>query len=513
MRLRLFLYALLGSAGGIALYDASWWPVLAISLASWLALLSLDEAARRPTAPCRLLSLVHLATGSAAYWVPLFTVAFDPVGAAFAHNFAPGGFWRLLVSLLLAGFTASGYVLATAFAFDRSRRSPTGRVLLFAGFVWAWEWLRTECLHWPLAKLAYGFSNSPLMDVAPVAGAYGASGLAVGLATSIAVLVPIRTCGPALLAPVLIMSSVLGAIAMLHLDRRDLPTDTRLVSVALLTAPPNEKYARARLKARAEYIIDFAAHAPGQTVVFPETALPLPWQLLPTSVRGRIQEIGQSKTVVVGSFRMTDDRTFNTALVLSPAEPVAFVDKHMLFIFAEFFPPGLQWAKPLMQMPFQDLTPGEVTRVYSGEPVQSVLICQDVASPTVSARRAEGTDSVLLISDLSWFADDRASANQLMMARWRAAETGRWLLMANVPKGAALVTPAGVVAQEAPSQASAWHVDVPRLPAGTTTVYMRAPAAFLLILPLGLLLETRRKEKRGTTGVLEPSGPPPPSLG
>jgi len=113
-----------------------------------------------------------------------------------------------------------------------------------------------------------------------------------------------------------------------------------------------------------------------------------------------------------------------------------------------------------MQMASRDLNSGHIAArpIQSGNHTFGVVICYEIGSPSLFAARAGDVNWMLLISDMSWFPSPDAAAHHRSMARWRAAETGRWLLSVSVPHGSMLVNPAGETVEVPATHEQLWRV-------------------------------------------------------
>lgn len=446
--------AALGGGAGPAMVSAWAWPVLLVALAVLNALVVWQQL--RPHV--RLASIAGLL-------LALFWVAADPVGHAFADNFALHPFWRPLTGLLVGAFVTLWYLPAAWFAIRISHRVPRAAVpaVLGAGIALS-EWLRVEVSHVPVALLAYGLTDTPLLLVAPWAGAYGAGALAVIGAGWIAMAgLSRKRFAPALLATCALLA--MGVRSDGIAQATELPPGTR-TTVSLMHSLPLHDVSRTGLKARVEAMMAAVEAADGDLIVFGETALPMPWELLPVAVREKFHQLATDRklTIVMGAFRQHQQESFNSAIVISPNSSHArFIDKHLLFPVSEFLPAGLAWIREAMHMAPRDLSAGPmaVQSVESGNHRFGIVICYEIGSPSLFAARASDMNWMLLISDLSWFPGPKAAVHLRSMARWRAAETGRWLLSVSLPDGSMLVNPEGVTVDVPAPRAQLWTLSVP----------------------------------------------------
>jgi len=297
MRSRPFAIALtlaaIGGGAGFAMVSASAWPVLLGALAALNAVVARHEV--RPAARLALCMVLLLA---------LFWMAADPIGDAFAHNFAPHPFWRLLTGFLVGAFVTLWYLPAAWFVIRISHRVPPAAVPVALGIAIALsEWLRVEVGCVPMALLAYGLTDTPLLRVAPWLGAYGAGALAVAGTgwVVMAGLSRVRHAAALLAAFTLLAVAVPSDSAFRGPEVR---AGTR-ATVSLLHSTPLDDFSRSALKARAEAMMAAVEQASGELVVFGETALPMPWESLPAAVREKFHRLATERqvTIVIGAFR------------------------------------------------------------------------------------------------------------------------------------------------------------------------------------------------------------------
>jgi apolipoprotein N-acyltransferase len=198
----------------------------------------------------------------------------------------------------------------------------------------------------------------------------------------------------------------------------------------------------------------------------------MPWDSLPSAAREKFHRLATERqaTIVLGAFRQQQQHSFNSAVVIAPgATQPRFVDKHLRFPLSEYLPAGMGWIRRAMQMAARDLDSGPATArpIQSADHAFGIVICYEIGSPSLFGARARDANWMLLISDMSWFPSPNAAQHLRSMARWRAAETGRWLLSVSLPHGSMLVNPQGDIVDTPAPHAQLWRASVPASKATT----------------------------------------------
>jgi apolipoprotein N-acyltransferase len=446
--------AALGLAGGLSM----WSPAFAPALAAALALLGGLATLHRRT-------IVFRAALSTVLLLAMFASASAPIGMAFAVNFASHSSWQYLCDAALAVWTTAWYMPAVIVTLYVARRMPFWLTPLVLGaLIAASEYLRVEHSPNTLALLAYGFTDTPLLRTADMLGPFGAGALAVSFCGWIAAVVLHRD---RMSAGLIALVFVLWAMIALAFDApASAPALTTTSTTRVTVATANPADARQPVKWLVESVEHELSAAEGDLLVFSETTLPVPWQMLPASARDQLVGLAAKRNVAlaIGGYRQLDERAYNTAVFLSPqdSEP-RFVDKHVLFPLMEYMPHGTAWLRDALRLPGRDLSagPADASTVTASGRAVGIVICYDVALPSLFARRATNADWMLLLSDMSWFGGTAASAHLQAMARWRAAENKRWLLSVAAPNEALLINPQGTVVARNAELHKPWRLSIP----------------------------------------------------
>ncbi|MGV0982594.1 MAG: apolipoprotein N-acyltransferase [Polynucleobacter sp.] len=176
-------------------------------------------------------------------------------------------------------------------------------------------------------------------------------------------------------------------------------------------------------------------------IITPETAYPWPQSNLPTGLLGSLQQFSTntSSNVLLGVIGETSDSTevkyTNRALGLSPNAPSYQYDKSHLVPFGEFIPPGFHWFVNAFHVPMSDFARGRLDQapfsvVRPGQDAiqAAITICyEDVFGGELASRIHHSTQPVNLLinmTNLAWFGDSQAPAQQLRLSQLRSLETG-----------------------------------------------------------------------------------------
>lgn len=176
-------------------------------------------------------------------------------------------------------------------------------------------------------------------------------------------------------------------------------------------------------------------------IITPETAYPWPQGNLPIGLLGSLQQFSTdtSSNVLLGVIGESSDSTevkyTNRALGLSPNVPSYQYDKSHLVPFGEFIPPGFHWFVNAFQVPMSDFARGRLDQapfsiVRPGKDTigAAITICyEDVFGGELASRIHHSTKPVNLLinmTNLAWFGDSQAPAQQLRLSQLRSLETG-----------------------------------------------------------------------------------------
>ncbi|QWE30551.1 apolipoprotein N-acyltransferase [Polynucleobacter sp. Adler-ghost] len=176
-------------------------------------------------------------------------------------------------------------------------------------------------------------------------------------------------------------------------------------------------------------------------IITPETAYPWPQSNLPAGLLGSLQQFSSntSSNVLLGLIGEAGNSAgvqyTNRALGLSPKVASYQYDKSHLVPFGEFIPPGFHWFVNAFNVPMSDFARGKLDQapfsiIRSGKDVihAAITICyEDVFGGELASRIHHSSQPVNLLinmTNLAWFGDSQAPAQQLRLSQLRSLETG-----------------------------------------------------------------------------------------
>jgi apolipoprotein N-acyltransferase len=193
-------------------------------------------------------------------------------------------------------------------------------------------------------------------------------------------------------------------------------------------------------------------------LVWPESSAPFLYGRDPV-FRGAIQSTAKQANAYVISGTVTfagqgNSRPQNAAVLLSPAgELLLHYVKIHLVPFGEYVP---WWAFPgkvgKITAEVGDFVPGKSVQVArTPEGVIGIFICYEAIFPQLVRKfAAHGAGVLVNISDDGWYGDTSAPFQHFEMARFRAIESGRFLLRGTNNGITAVIDPYGRVRKEIP---------------------------------------------------------------
>lgn len=176
-------------------------------------------------------------------------------------------------------------------------------------------------------------------------------------------------------------------------------------------------------------------------IITPETAYPWPQSNLPAGLLGSLQQFSNNtfSNVLLGVIGEAGNAAgvqyTNRALGLSPNAPSYQYDKSHLVPFGEFIPPGFHWFVNAFSVPMSDFARGKPDQapfsiIRSGKDAihAAITICyEDVFGGELASRIHHSSQPVNLLinmTNLAWFGDSQAPAQQLRLSQLRSLETG-----------------------------------------------------------------------------------------
>jgi apolipoprotein N-acyltransferase len=484
-------------ASGVML--AALFPKIALSPLAWVALVPLILVARAAPRP-RAAAVYGLLTGVLFFavlveWIRLF----DPTGTA----------W-VVATLLEAAFVALFAALVRALS-----PSPRGwRGVLVPAAAWtATEWLRAlGPLGFTWGGLAY--SQHANLALAQVVSLVGTGGLTFLIALVNAALAAVLAEGARDRRQGVLRLGVAVALVLAGWGwgrwrlAQPLPEGERL-RVALIQGnlgDEGDRHTPVRPDHAPVYLrlTEAAAQRGAQLVIWPESAIPGALLVNPAlaDTRAAIAQAARRHrlNVVVGSAHVEEGRSLNATFLFNREGHVAGrYDKVHLVPYGEYTPFRRQLDFLYRHFPVIDheFSSG---RGFFPLPADTgplgMAICFESAFPSITrALRREGADLLAVVTNDAWFGRRSATWQHYHMARFRAIESGTYLVRAATTGFTAVLDPCGRVVQEAPLfHRTLLVADVARLPRPTLYTRLGDVVAWACALAiLGLLVAWRRQ--------------------
>jgi apolipoprotein N-acyltransferase len=363
----------------------------------------------------------------------------------------------LLLVAIMAAYSALACALSVRLAPEAGWRR---HVLLFPALWVGCEWLRGWFLGgFPWLSLGYGQIDGPLSGYAPVGGVYL---LSLCLTLSAGLLYAsfsgrestrAKIAALSLLVVLWLGGSMLGG---LQWTRPAGPP----IQVSLLQGdiPENEKWAPDVFAPTLErYRRLTAEHWDSRLVVWPEAAVPAyadeVQQDYLDPLEAEARKHGTDLLIGAPTENPATDSYYNSVLSLGSSDGV--YNKRHLVIFGEFFPVP-DWVRhwlALMDLPYSDFTAGAVDQplLKAAGYAVGASICYEDAFGNEIMRALPKAAFLVNISNDGWFGDSIALPQHLEIARMRALEAGRYLLIATNTGITAIVDSAGAVRARAPA--------------------------------------------------------------
>lgn len=413
----------------------------------------------------------------------------------------------LLVAFLALYPALCGWLLKRYFS-----QQPLPALVVAAPALWVMlEWLRSWILTgFPWLNLGYSQIDTALGGYAPILGVYGVSWICMTIAGAVtAVLITKQWRSRLIMLTVIAITLAIGVLAQGYQWVQDKP-GTRQVALVQGAVPQAMKWQPEQLQATMQlyHELTMPYWQKADLIIWPETAIPAFAQQL-SDYLGlmREQSISANTPLIMGlATRDTESDAYYNSLLVTGAHEDIYHKRHLV-PFGEYLPlesligPFLRFLK----IPMSDFTPGTAERplLDVGEFQAGVSICyEDVFGEEVIEALPEA-DILINVSNDAWFGDSIAPHQHLQMARFRALETGRYLLRATNTGITAVINQHGEVAAQAPQFMPTTLMAQVQLYSGATPYVIVGNSAIILLSILNLfilLFMSRRPNEVRTKG-------------
>lgn len=372
-------------------------------------------------------------------------------GMSFGLGYFVLGLWWIYISLhdiggmhaALSGLAV--FLLAAGMALFFSSASLSLCLLrrkYLTGLVLAASWVMIEYLRsvvltgFPWMGFAEAQFNGPFAPVAPFLGGLGCTFLVVWISWEIT-----RLRKNTFFSATCIISTI--AIAQLASFWTFTKPVGEPLSIRLIQGNFEQslKFNPKTIEDQFSFYTNAIESQSADLIITPETAYPWPQSNLPTGLLGSLQQFSNntSSNVLLGVIGETGNSSgvqyTNRALGLSPNAQSYQYDKSHLVPFGEFIPPGFHWFVNAFNVPMsdfargkQDQTPFSIIRSGKDAVHAAITICyEDVFGGELASRIHHSNKPVNLLinmTNLAWFGDSQAPAQQLRLSQLRSLETG-----------------------------------------------------------------------------------------
>jgi apolipoprotein N-acyltransferase len=408
-----------------------------------LGLAPLDAWPLIPISMALLLLLLEGQTPSRAFWRAfLYGMGFNGVGVSWVyvsiHFYGGTPVWLALLGTVL--FCAFLSLLLFALPFWAFRRLQMDRYALLT-FPALWvliEWSKSWLLSgFPWLWAGYGFIDSPLSGLAPVAGALGLSLVAAVSAVLLRQLLKGENLNRLPFALALAALWVgCWALKSIEWTQPDL-AQTRQVALVQGNIPQEQKWdPKFRKKIISTYVDATEAAWDADLILWPEAAYPVFYhQALKTITNLDIRASEKSVSIISGIARWDpqengEQHYYNSIFVIGNGDGI--YNKQKLVPFGEYVPVEslIRGLIPFFNLPMSSFTagkPDQVPLLASGLSF-AAYICYEIVYPELVRTQAKDRDFLVTISNDAWFGHSWGPIQHFQMARMRALETGKYLL-------------------------------------------------------------------------------------
>ena len=304
-------------------------------------------------------------------------------------------------------------------------------------------------------SLGYSQTDTWLGRLAPVLGVYGVSLVLLVSAGALVALLRgtarVRLAAALLLIAPWIAGALLGSAQWTH------PSGPP-VSVALIQAdiPQEDKWDEAHRDEILDRYRKMTESALGtQLIIWPEAALPdIANNLLPYIELVDREAQARGSSLVMGVVRASEDGQHYYDSILALGTQASWYAKDHLVPFAEFFPvPRFvrNWLR-LMSLPYDSFDRGGTNQ--SPLPVAGLqlgpTVCYEVGYGGYMLNMLPKADALVNVTNDAWFGHSTARYEQFQMARMRALEEGRSMMVATNDGISAVIGPNGEILASAP---------------------------------------------------------------
>lgn len=397
----------------------------------------------------------------------LFGVGFFGVGISWiyvsVHQYGnASALLAALITFLLAAFLAL-FPATLCFVFRKffSTMSTTWQYLLIFPALWTiWELLRGTLLTgFPWLLIGYTQLNTPLSGLAPLVGVYGLSFITVMVSGALLLISEKKSFLTHMVAlSLMVLFFGVGFGLRNHAWTMPIgkPFNVGLIQGNIAqNVKWDARYVSRNINFYMQLTLENLDH---RLMIWPEGAIPI-YADEATLFTKKLGEMAKSykSTIIFGVPIRKDNRIYNGLLMVGDNQG-EYLKEHLV-PFGEYTPfqAVMQKIMAHFQIPMSDFNAGPDTQApLNVEHLRiAPFICYEIIFPGRVWQESVYSNVLLNLSDDSWFGSSIAMYQQYQMARMRALETGRPLLVATNTGITAFVSPLGKTLRSATVQKEA----------------------------------------------------------
>lgn len=390
--------------------------------------------------------------GAGVYWVYISVHEFGEVPAPLAFIITSG-----MIAILCMYPALTGYCLNRYFKVN----TTTKILCAFPGLWVSLEWARSLLLSgfaWLL--LGYSQTNSPLKGYAPILSVYGVS-LAVSLSSALLVNAVIQFKQRSY-RQVYLQCFILSAIWVVGGLLNFIPwtkPNNKPISVALVQGaiPQQLKWSpdNLMLSLKRYDTLTEPLWGKNQIIIWPETAIPMTLQdAAPFIDEMDAKAVATHTTLILGiPIYIPDSNGYSNAIVTLGKYKNTYAKRHLV-PFGEYVPFS-RWLSPIlnfMNIPTSDVIPGKKNQssLILGDLKISASICYEITFPELIHSFDPSIGFLLTLTNDAWFGKSNAEAQHLQMAKMRALELQRPVVIVTNDGITAIISSDGRIIRAAP---------------------------------------------------------------
>jgi apolipoprotein N-acyltransferase len=359
----------------------------------------------------------------------------------------------------LALFPASVGWINQLFWQRQKHHTPFLALLMTAPLLWVLlEWIRSW-IFTGFPWLTMGYSQipyGPLAGFAPVFGVYGVSLISAVIASLL-----VQWFTPSTLAIKAVRSKIAFAVIILLAIGYGLkfiswstPTGAP-ITVSLLQGNVSQdlKWRPEEIFSTMQTYLDLTRQHPAQLVVFPETALPMLLEQVPSEYLSALKKASRG-AILIGVVEGANNDYFSS-IVNVGSSPLQAYRKNHLVPFGEFIPfkSLFGWIyRDWLHIPLTDTAAGGTKQrplALAGQQIAVNICYEDVFGEEIIRQLPQATMLVNATND-AWYGESLAAYQHMQMSQMRALETGRMMLRATNTGATAIISPQGQVLSHLP---------------------------------------------------------------